>query len=486
MATLTTSYQLIASGGTQSFNGAYGHLELYMKYNSQSTENNQTNYSALVNLVVTGGYIGNFSSANLSVSGDGISYSTDLGSDKYYSRTLYEGSPTVTHNDDGSKYVSVSASIYFASWQQTLYVSGGASLPTIPRASTPTCDSYFSIGNTLTINTNPLSSAYHYKLTYKTDFQTAETTITDSTAASSVTLDTSSLEDTWLKAIPNSPNTMLTIYEYTYNSSGTQVGSTKSCTTNAIVKGDSGHYAPTQVVTITTSTSSLTNDNTSIINGQTNINFNVVGTTYGYATISDYKFQKYTSDTSAEQITNTTGTYSVENASSSYIKYSAQTWDSRWYNVRQYYKVGTYFTLVPYSSVTLQGTLARTEPTSNEVKLTANGYYKSGTFGSTTGASSNSVTITWKYRIAGADTWTDGGTIPESSLTLDADNMKWSITSYSLGTIFSYLNNYEIQFTIADKLTSATTTMNVTKGIPMLGMFEDHIEANGEVLVYWD
>lgn len=463
-----------------SFSGSYpANISLYYDI-SQSTANNQSTITYY--LYMYSQYWTSDDGHTSYINGNGVGTFTSISG----GQTILLGTltTTITHNDAGEATANYSASQgTYANGDASL--SGSFSLPTIPRAATPSCDSYFLIGDTLTINTNSLSNAYHYKLTYKTDFQTTETTITDSTTASSVTLDTSSLEDTWLKAIPNSPSTVLTIYEYTYNSSGTQVGSTKSCTTYAEVKTEVGHYAPTHVSTVTTSTSSLTNDNTSIINGQTTINFNVVGTFYGYSSLKYYRLFKYSSDTSGSYENNTTGVFTVANADSNYTKYSINTFDSRYFRSVNIYALGGYFKLVPYSSVTLQGTLARTEPTSNEVKLTANGYYKSGTFGSTTGASSNSATITWKYRIVGADTWTTGGTIPESALTLDADNMKWSLTSYSLGTIFDYTNNYEIQFTIADKLTSATTILSVIKGIPVLGMFEDHIEANGEILVYW-
>ena len=69
--TLTTTFQKIATGGTQVFGAARGYLELYAKYNSQDKVNNTTNYEVKCMLVVTGGYIGDYQSTTLTMSATG-------------------------------------------------------------------------------------------------------------------------------------------------------------------------------------------------------------------------------------------------------------------------------------------------------------------------------------------------------------------------------------------------------------------------------
>lgn len=134
MATLTTSYQKIGTGGVQTFGATKARIDLYAKYNSQSIDNNNSNWSIEARLVITSGsYIGEYSGTTLTLSGDGISSSQSKGTGNFKSQTLGSASGTVTHNSDGTKSISASASMKFSTWGQTLTVSGSATLPTIPR-----------------------------------------------------------------------------------------------------------------------------------------------------------------------------------------------------------------------------------------------------------------------------------------------------------------------------------------------------------------
>ena len=131
--TLTTSYQKIGTSGTVAFGGARAYLELYAKYNSQSIADNNTNWSIEARLVVTTGYIGDYTGVTLSLSGDGISSSQNLGTGDYRSRTLGSASGTTGHSSSGTKSVSASSTVTFKAWGKSISVSGSADLPTIPR-----------------------------------------------------------------------------------------------------------------------------------------------------------------------------------------------------------------------------------------------------------------------------------------------------------------------------------------------------------------
>ena len=133
MATLTTSYQKIGTSSTVTFGSAKGYLELYAKYNSQSTANNTTNWSIEARLVVTTGYIGDYTGTELVLSGTNISSTQNCGTGNFKSKTLGSASGTTTHNTDGTKSVSASAKITFKAWGKSISVSGSANLPTIPR-----------------------------------------------------------------------------------------------------------------------------------------------------------------------------------------------------------------------------------------------------------------------------------------------------------------------------------------------------------------
>lgn len=138
MPTLTTSYQLIGTGGTQTFGGTSARIDLYAKYNSQSTQYNHTNWSIEARLVTSNGYIGEYSGTTLTLSADGISSSQSCGTGNFTSKTLGNATGNADHNSDGTKTVNASASIKFSTWNKTLTVSGSATLPTIPRYATIT------------------------------------------------------------------------------------------------------------------------------------------------------------------------------------------------------------------------------------------------------------------------------------------------------------------------------------------------------------
>lgn len=130
MILLTKEYQRIATGNSLSFNGVIGYLELWAKYNSNDSGTNETNYSAQLRLVVSGGYIGNYTTTTCALTATGITSSPiDLGGASYTSRTLRTITGTVKHNADGTKVVDMAGSINFSAWGMTLSVSGSAKLP---------------------------------------------------------------------------------------------------------------------------------------------------------------------------------------------------------------------------------------------------------------------------------------------------------------------------------------------------------------------
>lgn len=127
---LTTSYQKIGTGSTTTYGGSAGHLELWAKYNSKDVQNNKTNVSVELRLVIDYGYIGNYQATYWGISGD-LSASGNLGSGDYRSRTLGSATGDITHNADGTKSVSFSGSFNPTAWGYSMSVSGSATLPNL-------------------------------------------------------------------------------------------------------------------------------------------------------------------------------------------------------------------------------------------------------------------------------------------------------------------------------------------------------------------
>lgn len=158
---LTTSYKLVASVKTST----YSILRLYAKYNSQNIENNTSNISLQARLYGNGG-AGSFASGTIVIAG--TSYS--LGNTSYSKgaeTTLKTKTYDVTHNDDGTLELSVSAKLTTSATPNGT-ATGTITLPVIPRATTPSVPAlYIELGQPITISTPRASDSFTHKLYYE-------------------------------------------------------------------------------------------------------------------------------------------------------------------------------------------------------------------------------------------------------------------------------------------------------------------------------
>ena len=158
----------------------------------------------------------------------------------------------IAHNADGSKSITIKA--YFEpNATSTLYggyVSGTFVLDTIPRATTPTLSATsVTMGSAVTITIKPASSGFKHKVRYSFGSLTGQTSGlsvgANFTAAGDVTV-TFTPPTTLGSQIPSANSGTCTVYCYTYNSSGTQIGNatTKTLTLNI------PSYTPSGSITI--------------------------------------------------------------------------------------------------------------------------------------------------------------------------------------------------------------------------------------------
>ncbi len=254
MATLTTSYQKIAdkyigevSGSGVSAKSLY--LRIYARYSTQDITNNKSTvyYKSTLYVSGSGTYFFTGNTTTKSLSGTGATTQSGSANGDYYlgETKLNEISGTVSHSADGTATVSSSASWSSTPWGVSGSVSASATLPTIPRATTPTLSATTAtMGNSITITMNPASSSFKHKLRYRW-----LSTTTDRTAGLSIgaeftkqgnTTATFTIPTALADEIPNSNSGKGTIYCYTYNSSGTHIG-TKTVSFTANVPS----YTPT-------------------------------------------------------------------------------------------------------------------------------------------------------------------------------------------------------------------------------------------------
>lgn len=235
MATLTTSYQLIASkyiGTTTASTTKNLYLRIYAKYTSQSVAENKSYVSYKSTLYVEGGgtyfYTGNYTTKTLSGTG-ATSVSADAQGNYYIGETtLSEISGVVSHGSEGTASVSITAGWVSTPWEINGSLTGTASLPTIARATTPTLSTTSTtMGWNVTITLKPANSTFKHKLRYDFGGSTGNadgmSVGWDFTPAGNTTV-TFTPPTSLSKQIPTADSANCSIICYTYLSNGTHVG----------------------------------------------------------------------------------------------------------------------------------------------------------------------------------------------------------------------------------------------------------------------
>lgn len=334
MATLTTSYSLIAEKqiGTISGSGVttkYLYLRIYAKYNSQSVANNQSTVSYQSRLYVTGNgtYFYTGGTTSKSLSGSGASSKSGDAQGNYYlgETTLYTISGTVSHNNStGEASVSASASWSSSPWGVSGSVSGTASLPTIPRASTITSAGNVTLGNKCSIKWTPKNSSFKYKIKFSLGnwSHTTDYISPNSTSAYTYTGYTIPNTSALLDDISSSTTGTMTATLSTYNSSGTQIGSASSKTFTVTVPIS---VAPT-IGTITLDPSDINNQNR-LIQGKNKLTISVSGCTAG--TGSSIKSYTFSGPGISSTTTNTSVTSSGTISDTGTLTYTVTVTDNR-------------------------------------------------------------------------------------------------------------------------------------------------------------
>ena len=237
MATLTTSYQQIASKyiGTVSGSGVAAkdiYLRVYAKYNSQDIAANKSTVSYKSTLYSEGSgtyfYTGETTTKSLSGTGATTTSATAVGNYYLGETTLSEISGTVTHSAEGAASVTVSAAWNSVPWGVSGSVSGSATLPTIARATTPTLSATsVTMGSGVTITLKPANSTFKHKLRY--DF----VNVKGSADGMSIGADFSAAGNTTAtftpptslgSQIPSANSATCSVICYTYLSNGTHIG----------------------------------------------------------------------------------------------------------------------------------------------------------------------------------------------------------------------------------------------------------------------
>ena len=430
-------------------------------YETDVNTANNTSYVYLTISATTSGQTWNATGSayiNATLTGQHNTYSiptTYFSINRNSTVTVYSGKigPFI-HNDDGSlNPVSISASSYITS---NYSPSGWAScnMSTIARRSSVYATNA-EIEGTSVITINKQASIFTHTLTYQ--FGSLSGTIASNTSASSVNF---TIPTSFYAQIPNGRSGTCTITCITY-SNGTNIGSTSTSFTVTCNESKCRPNVSATVVDVNQTTVNLTGDSSKLVRYKSTARITPSATAKNSASITSKSVEGQTVSSYLD----------ISNVSKNSFSISAT--DSRSF-VTSITKTAT---MIEYVQLTCNAIFKRVNQTSSIVNLTYSGNYFSGSFGAT----SNILTMSWKYREKGASEWIAGGTL---SPTISGNTYSGNI---QCGANFDYEKSYEFMVEFADKVDTLNTgAITLPKGLGSLEIYDKAIKANGEVLFYWD
>ncbi len=478
---LTTEFQKVLETSTKVTQNVTGYLRLYLKYGRRDEANNkdiiyyeirQYAYNPYGNYDAwswNGSYPFNITNEKGTLASGSYTQSAIKSDGKEKVRA--SGSWEQEHNPDGTWSSNISFDGYV--YKTKLSTSGNITLPTIPRKTTISATDS-KIGSISTIYMKINSSSFNHQLLWRYPNEDVWSII-----ASNVKENYQwKVPDEVYEAIPNSKSIQLTILCETYNTDGSLVGSDET-TMWASVNEEVAR--PTLSVTIKNdgtsgTTYKLTGSETAFIKDYTNaiIDANIVVKKSAY--LQEYKVVNGNkSSTSQDTTINTisTGKFSF------FVKDSRQLSPSTGYQTDKY--VDTFIEY--FAPKVLTPTIERTEQTSTEVIATLSGTYWNGNFGKVTNV--GTLKYSWRSKLASSNEW--GGWSSWASPTINGAN--FSINELSLGTTYATNSSYDFQFRFIDTLSNldptkivTTSTQNVTISTPIIEVYEDAVNVNGNVL----
>ena len=206
----------LKSANFSDYNGSHFYISLSYDLLSQSIQNNTSTVRYYLNIGSGDGYSASGSYSNAYINGSWVGGFTSIGRNTSFQVGYLDA--TINHGNDGkgTAYYSASASTNW-SGVGSASLSGNFTLPTIPRASTPSIDGTVYTNTSVTINTNRASTSFTHTLTYS--FGSLTGTIGESIGATT----TWTIPANFADQIPDSSSGTCIITCDTYNGS-TKIG----------------------------------------------------------------------------------------------------------------------------------------------------------------------------------------------------------------------------------------------------------------------
>lgn len=471
----------LGSSNFSGYNGSHFTASVYLDSYSQDINANRTDYTLHLYAGSIDGYSGSGSAAQGYIQGVNTGSTTSFPARTQRDMGTYSGS--ITHNNDGTAWLGVSASVV-TNWSGvgSASISAGWTPPTIPRSASVTGTSS-EIGAKTTITIARLTTNFKYNLRYsiKDDAGTEHT----GTIATGINQDSYewTVPEIFYQYWTKGAKKFCTIYCDTYN--GNSLIGTKSTNIQILIntntKPDITNY---NFRDMNSKTVALTNDNGKMVQGYSVGHLSFTATLNYYSKVDrvvdedgnpvDYEI---VSNTEQKQV------ISIEKDYTDFsVGHMIWVWDGRGVVGRIGLRTQNMATFPPavktivyervdYIPLTLSMTAKRPSATTGEIAVAFSGNYFNADFG----AVDNTLELSWKYRQKDTTTWTNGGTFVKNTDYEITGNVYESKGNVSLGNIFDYRNIYEIAIYYKDKLVDTYTTKTVTRGLPIFWWNKDGV-----------
>lgn len=377
--------------------------------------------------------------------------------------THYLGSKskTVTHNNDGTKQVFMSAAFKIkatldGTYYEQIYASKTITLNTIPRASSISWGSGTSsrIGLTdgTTIKISSASSTFTHTLTYS--FGTKTGTIVTKTTKTSISW---TIPKNFANEIPNSTTGTGKIYCYTYNGN-TLIGTSELRLTCNLWKDDGRPTISNFNLTLDNSSNDTVNSWGIAVSGYTKLKFTASASGIYDSTIKSFRIVDSGNDNKllwSPQGSSLNYTTGVLNCTSLITKkYKADALDSRGYD--SYYSTEKSIIVYPYNKPSITYFNTQRNSLNNKLIDIDLGY----NFASVD--NKNSATATLKYKKTNETNWATYGTIQCNGSSVTISNLE-----------FEEYNSYNLQIIIQDSLGNSAVTESIISTIEVLMDWND-------------
>jgi len=433
MATLTTEWQTIKSYEWNQT--ARVTFCLDAKYTTQSITNNTTTIQTRLRSVLNSGSISgsgyNFSCSYApTVSGDGVwTFETE---------TITSGEGTVTHNDDGTKSLTLSANIINYYWGLNQTLSDTVTLPSIPRkANLLTAQDFNDTGNpTITYQNSAGNSVTSLQACIANQSgSTIYVAYRDvSKTGSSYTFNLTSSERTTLRNATATTSKNLPVGFFLKTVIGGNTYYSQINKTMTIVNGE-----PTLSYTIKETDEDVIETlgtDTILIKGVSKPKVTITATPKYNATISSYY-------TKLNNLIAYSREYTFSELTGNALTIRAT--DSRDFSKTENYTLS----IIDYFKPNATVEVSRATDGNDNAYANINGTWYNDGFGEV----DNELTITWEYRETTDTEWTQGGTI-----TPTISGNAFTVTNELLGNMFTYTKEYYVKFTISDLFTERQYT----------------------------